>query len=487
MMHKIVFGLIVAVIVLGLVSCNKQEGGTSSSDSSGSSTVPARDTGITEQQAAKAGFELEAEYGKVTITGYTGSAKDVAIPGLIDGKPVTAIGDSAFSGNQLTSVTIPDDVKTIGDYAFEYNNLASVTIPDGVTSIGTQAFSQNQLTRITIPDDVDMQASSFYRLLYAHYAVSGRKADVYTFERSRDGDFETAVFNNAVEITGYTGSAKDVAVPARLGGLPVTAVGDAVRVKDKLYGSFAGNQLTSVTIPDGVTAIGAYAFSENQLTSVTIPDGVTAIGYGAFSQNRLTSVTIPDGVTTIGDGAFLQNQLTSVTIPDSVTTIGGAVFSQNRLTSVIIPDGVTSIGDEAFYQNQLTRVTIPDGVTVIGEGAFYQNQLTSVIIPNSVTIIGEGAFYQNQLISVTIPDGVTSIGYAAFYQNQLTSVTIGNGVTTIGEGAFWQNRLTRVTIGTNVNVTDDPFDGNLTDVYVRFSRRAGTYVTRDGDNRWSRQ
>jgi hypothetical protein len=64
------------------------------------------------------------------------------------------------------------------------------------------------------------------------------------------------------------------------------------------------------------------------LTSVEIPNSVTAIGNKAFSGCAgLTSIEIPNSVTTIGDGAFLGcEELTSIEIPDGVTKIGHSVF-----------------------------------------------------------------------------------------------------------------------------------------------------------------
>src|SRR5690242_2749344 len=76
--------------------------------------------------------------GAITITGYfTAAGLDVVIPASIDGYPVTSIGDGAFQGSSLTSVTIPNSVTNIGDNAFsECTGLTSVTIPNSVTSIG---------------------------------------------------------------------------------------------------------------------------------------------------------------------------------------------------------------------------------------------------------------------------------------------------------------------------------------------------------------
>ncbi len=101
-------------------------------------------------------------------------------------------------------------------------------------------------------------------------------------------------------------------------------------------------------------------FINKSLTSVTIPNFVTRIGARAFDDNILTSVTIPDSVIEIGKGAFIGNQLVSIRIPDSVIEIGDWAFNSNRLESVVIPNSVMVIGDWAFDENpQLATVTIP--------------------------------------------------------------------------------------------------------------------------------
>ena len=149
-------------------------------------------------------------------------------------------------------------------------------------------------------------------------------------------------------------------------------------------------QIHTIIIGDGVTRIGNVAFSTcTSLTSVTIPESVTAIGYGAFIASGLTSVTIPDSVTSIEFGAFHScRNLTSVTIPGSVTTIGGyAFFDCTSLTSVTIREGVTSLEDAVFqFCDGLTSVTIPASITTIGVVAFSCKNLTDVYYGGSESL-----------------------------------------------------------------------------------------------------
>jgi deoxycytidine triphosphate deaminase len=214
-----------------------------------------------------------------------------------------------------------------------------------------------------------------------------------------------------VTITGYTGPSGAVIIPPMINGLLVTSIGGS---------AFLGSGVTSVTIPNSVTSIGAGAFWNcGSLTSITIPNGVTFIADGTFYECvSLASVTIPNNVTTIGSHAFDGcTSLASVTIPSRVTTIGDSAFSGSGLTSVTIPNSVTSIGAGAFWNcGSLTSITIPNGVTFIVDGTFYACvSLTSVTIPNSVTTIGSSAFYDcTRLAIVTIPSSVTTVGDSAF-------------------------------------------------------------------------
>ena len=97
-------------------------------------------------------YEVNGE--SVTITGYTGNEASVVIPNEIEGKPVTAIGEKAFSqNNTLTSVAIPDSVTGIGDYAFYESGLENINIPAGVTTIGRSAFTNcKSLSSVTFAE-----------------------------------------------------------------------------------------------------------------------------------------------------------------------------------------------------------------------------------------------------------------------------------------------------------------------------------------------
>ena len=91
--------------------------------------------------AQEGDFTYRDSGASITIVEYTGSGGAVAIPDAILGKPVTSIGDTAFSWTGVTSITIGNSVTSIEGYAFEgCTGLTSVTIGNSVTNIGDGAF-----------------------------------------------------------------------------------------------------------------------------------------------------------------------------------------------------------------------------------------------------------------------------------------------------------------------------------------------------------
>lgn len=175
-------------------------------------------------------------------------------------------------------------------------------------------------------------------------------------------------------------------------------------------------------------------------TVVVIPskiNGVTVetIGHAAFERSAVTSVTIPDSVTAIHDGAFANcSQLTNISIPNSVTSIGFSAFEHcTSLKSITLPSSLRSISEALFFGcSQLTTIQIPDSVPSIQSYAFYHcGNLETIHIPVSVTFIGVYAFDGcPSSMTVTYPgskkqwDAITKGSYNGVLENHLVCNTL---------------------------------------------------------------
>ncbi len=231
----------------------------------------------------------------VTVTGLADSSMtNLVIPDIIEGKPVIAIGGSAFRGKTaLKSVTLPATVGTVGGYAFENcTGLETAVLPEGITAIGEKAFyGCDGLLEVVLPSTLrEMGKEVFY------------SCDALRRVTIRDG----------------------------LTVLPESAFQRCA-------------SLAELTLPATLTEIGPFAFSRcSALAAVELPDALTSIGIHGFSFcSALTDVRFPAGLKAIGNDAFqstCRNQETIVRfrLPEGIETYGTYVFTDSGAAPVVV-------------------------------------------------------------------------------------------------------------------------------------------------------
>ena len=167
-------------------------------------------------------------------------------------------------------------------------------------------------------------------------------------EESRSSPFTYTLSEDGATIARYTGDAADVTITQSLDGHPVVAIGK---------NAFSDcSQLTSVSIPEGVTSIGPSAFGAcENLSEAILPGSLSIIDDYAFREcPRLQSIVLSGSLKSIGAYAFYRSGLVSIEIPDGVTEIDPNAFrSCGNLMSVTLPDSVASIGFMAFAECDL--------------------------------------------------------------------------------------------------------------------------------------
>ena len=427
----------------------------------------AADSGEAPQAAATDGWTWSLEGTVLTISG-TGAMGDYdqyipapwgdSVTEVIIQPGITAIGDYAFySCSRLTQVIIPENVESIGNYAFAYcQNLTQLQISEGVRSIEARAFSYcTGLTSLTVPESVTRIGENAFEYCYALKTV-----DI----RSASGDIQGDIFYgcNAVQtmtfagmsqtLTGYFGvTGSDLSVKS------VTVTGGVIPAS-----AFKGiTALTSVTLSEGVTAIGNGGFSGcTGISWINIPGSVKTVGTSAFSGcTGLKTVAMESGVAAIGNQAFRGcSALISIDLPDSVTTVEASAFLEcDKLTYHV--EGVGKyLGNSENPIHALAGVTdttitafqISDRTGLILDKAFYNcTKLQTVSIPDTVTSIGSYAFYNcSVLTGIDLPDDITAIWSHTFYGcKKLTKITIPQTVVQVGMNAFQLcSGLTRVDI-----------------------------------------
>lgn len=176
------------------------------------------------------------------------------------------------------------------------------------------------------------------------------------------GDFQyTLKSNGTATIVGYTGGGDTVIIPQMLDGYTVTAIGDsAFDRKTEKY------KACSVTLPDTIKSIGAFAFRDTKVTSINLPDGLEDIGKGAFvGCNSITyRISANHPTFAVIDGALYNKSQKKLiwgkkgaTIPEGIKIIGDyACYKVPNCgineNGIVLPSTIEEIGDYAFYGNK---------------------------------------------------------------------------------------------------------------------------------------
>lgn len=256
---------------------------------------------------------------------YGGTTSVTELPQDYNGEAYI-IAKYAFYHSELGDLTIPAKVAEIKGDAFYESTLHTVSIEGGVIDGYAFDFCQN-LTCVTLGNDVttvgdylgsyrspftncrrliEIVNNSGLNIGYAGDNNNGRYALTIhegTSWIKQSGDYEFITITNGSNdihyLVGYCGTDTTLI-------LPENYKGENYQIAK--YAFYENTLIENVTISEGVTQIGEYAFAYcSNLTGVVIGDNVTSIGGRVFySCSSLESITIPENVTSIGVYCFFQ-------------------------------------------------------------------------------------------------------------------------------------------------------------------------------------
>ena len=327
---------------------------------------------------------------------------------VVLGKGLTAVDEYSFAGcTGLKQITIPENIQSIDAQAFAgCVNLTDIYIPATVTGIAEDAFLN--CDNVTIHADEGSVAAQFAQKL----AEQKNRDPLVTAAPVQTPTAVSRPDTQATTEPVSTATPAPVATP-----VPGNVLGSTIIVgnhalvmvhpgEEKVQQGYtepeAGQETgeeQDITAETENGKIPEWMYYRNQsVSAVTIPEGTTEIGRFAFSRSSLRTVTIPEGVTTIDYAAFYHcDNLDNVILPDTVNTVGAKAFTHtgwlNHFEENSMDDFLISGDILVAYKGNLPEVVIPDGVRVIAEEAFRNHtELKKVHLPASVTDIGNDAF-----------------------------------------------------------------------------------------------
>lgn len=385
------------------------------------------------------------------------------------------IGKQAFSGcSSIVSLRLSGTITKINDSAFsKLTTLANVKFNDngeaGTTELGSSVFSGcTNLVEVSTAKNVGIIGSSAFsdciKLMRLNLAEGLQiiKKDAFAGCTRLEGALPEGVNEKYSSASGakvmLPNEKAVLEIPGTVTAIEDSAFANCYSADETLQADGEkepsdykiGIKAVHVAGNPAGTTIGASAFAGCQnLTKLTLGEGVTGLGDSALKDTRLEEITIPS---TFKTGTAKNSPFTSgenstlkkVTFADGIQVIPQYFLSNiTTLTKIEIPASVQKIGDHAFADcSNLTAVTFKEQatskLTTIDTSAFEGCSLMTLFkLPEGVTTINASAFKDCKKISLTdLPTGLITIGNAAFENCTMLRVGELPAITALGTAAF---------------------------------------------------
>lgn len=373
------------------------------------------------------------------------------------------IHNEAFYQTAIEKIAIPNSVTSMGKYTFAYCTLISeFQFPSKIATLGKGCFlgcsslkkvEMADLAIAAFPNDLFRDCTNLLTIKYpkslnsfGDFAVSGTHIKELTLSSDMNqigkGAFSWNVFLQKVDISSIN---SDV--------LP-----------EELFRMCT--HLETVTLPSKIKRIPTRCFSQCiSLKSLDLSkSSITTIGDNAFYMcSLLSEITFPDSIVTIEDGAFTSCAFTEFTAPASLNNIGRqAFFSCRKLKTADL--ALSTIGELSDFSfaicTSLSRILFPANLTVIGVCALADTAMTSLPVFNQISVIGSRAFENckylknvdlsntavtilngtfrgcTNLAVVKLPNNIQRMEDSPFYQTAINPIPVPSSLTILGNSAF---------------------------------------------------
>ena len=291
----------------------------------------------------------------------------------------------------VTTLILPDYVKSIGEYVFRSSNISEVTLNEGLISIGEQAFAWSRIAKINFPASLTkIDAAAFYGC---------EKLTVLDLSKTSLSKIthETFVQNTGLET---------IKLPATVREIEFQAFLDATSLKELI-------------LPEGLLKIGNEAFRESGLVNLKLPNSICYMDQRAFYLSGELQTVETFGSAPAADPGI------------GVCKMESSTFERcPNLTHFEIPQGVQIIGQNTIAGSpRLDVITLPATVKEIAFNAFANTGLKTVnvegIVPAIVgTISGAWQAFPYNIVSIKVPAGSAAAYKAALgwkdYANAIT-------------------------------------------------------------------